>query len=203
MVSEFLYFAAWAGLAPSPDFAGYRLVWSAAGKRELSHASGAEFEPRPPLKIWIDGSSRQAIGSKARVLTMSSRRGSFAELVALAERAGQSESLPALALAGVRNIAELTANTDRLVEAGISPVTLEALLAAPPPVEAISDLAVVAAERSRPDLPVRRDAARASLTAAVEAVRPANVKSLGSVPGIAWRLRAGCPPGPSRPGRLR
>ena len=96
---------------------------------------------------------------------MSSRRGSFAELVALAERAGESESLPALALAGVRNIAELTANTDRLVEAGISPITLEALLAAPPPVEAISDLAVVAAEPSRPDLPVRRDAARASLTA--------------------------------------
>ncbi|CAE7450545.1 PUB3, partial [Symbiodinium sp. KB8] len=129
-----------------------------------------------------------ALGSKARVLTMSSRRGSFAELVALAERAGESESLPALALAGVRNIAELTANTDRLVEAGISPITLEALLAAPPPVEAISDLAVV-----------------------VEAVRPANVKqavtelrdnmlaksirgpyeSIGSVPGTAWRLRAG------------
>ena len=44
---------------------------------------------------------------------MSSRRGSFAELVALAERAGQSEALPALALAGVRNIAGLAANTDR------------------------------------------------------------------------------------------
>ena len=34
VVSEFLYFAAWAGLAPSPDFAGYRLVWSAAGEKE-------------------------------------------------------------------------------------------------------------------------------------------------------------------------
>ena len=107
---------------------------------------------------------------------MSSRRGSFAELVALAERAGQSEALPALALAGVRNIAELAANTDRLVEAGISPVTLEALLAAPLPVEATSDLAVATAGPSRPDLPVRRDATRASLAAAVEAVRPANVK---------------------------
>ena len=78
---------------------------------------------------------------------MSSRRGSFAELVALAERAGQSESLPALALAGVRNIAELTANTDRLVEAGISPLTLEALLSAPPPVEAVSDLATAGPSR--------------------------------------------------------
>ena len=107
---------------------------------------------------------------------MSSRRGSFAELVALAERAGQSEALPALALAGVRNIAELAANTDRLVEAGISPVTLEALLAAPLYVEATSDLAVATAGPSRPDLPVRRGATRASLAAAVEAVRPANVK---------------------------
>ncbi|CAE7917517.1 Ranbp1, partial [Symbiodinium sp. KB8] len=115
-------------------------------------------------------------GSKAQASTMSSRRGSFAELVALAERAGQSEALPALALAGVRNIAELAANTDRLVEAGISPVTLEALLAAPLPVEATSDLAVATAGPSRPDLPVRRDATRASLAAAVEAVRPANVK---------------------------
>ena len=101
---------------------------------------------------------------------MSSRRGSFAELVALAERAGQSEALPALARAKVRNIAELAANTDRLVEAGLSPVTLEALLAAPLPV------AVATAGPSRPDLPVRRDATRASLAAAVEAVRPANVK---------------------------
>ena len=107
---------------------------------------------------------------------MSSRRGSFAELVALAERAGQSEALPALARAKVRNIAELAANTDRLVEAGISPVTLEALLAAPLPVEATSELAVATAGPSRPDLPVRRDATRASLAAAVEAVRPANVK---------------------------
>ena len=40
---------------------------------------------------------------------MSSRRGSFADLVALAERAGQSEVLPALALAGVRSVAELAA----------------------------------------------------------------------------------------------
>ena len=39
VVSEFLYFAAGAGLAPSPDFAGYRLVWSAAGKKE--HCSRA------------------------------------------------------------------------------------------------------------------------------------------------------------------
>ena len=44
---------------------------------------------------------------------MSSRRGSFAELVALAERAGQSEALPALALAGVRNIAGLAVDTGR------------------------------------------------------------------------------------------
>ena len=34
----------------------------------------------------------------------------------------------------------------------------------------------MASRPSRPDLPVRRDAARASLAAAVEAVRPANVK---------------------------
>ena len=107
---------------------------------------------------------------------MSSRRGSFAELVALAERAGQAEVLPALASAGIRDIAGLAANTDRLVEAGISPVTLEALLAAPPPSEATSALAVASAGPSRPDLPVRRDASRASLAAAVEAVRPANVK---------------------------
>ena len=107
---------------------------------------------------------------------MSSRRGSFAELVALAERAGHSEVLPALASAGVRDIAGLAADTDRLVEAGISPVTLEALLAAPPPAEATSELAVVTAGPSRPDLPFRRDATRASLAAAVEAVRPANVK---------------------------
>ncbi|CAE7755803.1 unnamed protein product, partial [Symbiodinium microadriaticum] len=101
------------------------------------------------------------------------------------------------------NIAGLAANTDRLVEAGISPVTLEALLAAPLPVEATSDLAVAAAGPSRPDLPVRRDATRASLAAAVEAVRPANVKRavtelrdnmlakfVGSGLGTAWRLRA-------------
>ena len=42
--------------------------------------------------------------------------------------------------------------------------------------EATSDLAVVTAGPSRPDLPVRREATRASLAAAVEAVRPANVK---------------------------
>ena len=53
---------------------------------------------------------------------MSSRRGSFAELVALAERAGQSEALPALALAGVRNVAGLAANTDRLGGLACGPV---------------------------------------------------------------------------------
>ena len=37
--------------------------------------------------------------------------------------------------------------------------------------EVASDLAVVTAGPSRPDLPVRRDATRASLAAAVEAVR--------------------------------
>ena len=62
--------------------------------------------------------------------------------------------------------------TDRLVLAG----HLGGLAAAPSPVEATSDLAVVTAGPSRPDLPVRRDATRASLAAAVEAVRPANVK---------------------------
>ena len=64
--------------------------------------------------------------------------------MALAERAGQSEALPDLARAGIRSIAELASSTDRLVEAGISPITLEALLAAPPPVDEVSDLAVAA-----------------------------------------------------------
>ena len=45
----------------------------------------------------------------------------------------------------------------------------------PPPLEGVP-LAVVTAGPSRPDLPVRREATRASLAAAVEAVRPANVK---------------------------
>ncbi|OLQ06495.1 Glycine cleavage system H protein, mitochondrial [Symbiodinium microadriaticum] len=55
-------------------------------------------------------------------------------------------------------------------------LALEAMLAAPPLVEESSTLALVGAGPSRPDLPVRRDATRASLAAAVEAVRPANVK---------------------------
>ena len=48
VASEFLYFAAWAGLAPSPNFAGYRLVRSAAGKKSVVHAFAAESGPRPP-----------------------------------------------------------------------------------------------------------------------------------------------------------
>ncbi|CAE7032299.1 Gcsh [Symbiodinium sp. KB8] len=46
--------------------------------------------------------------------TMGPPRGSFAELVALAERTGQSEVLPLLARAGARNIDDLTARADRL-----------------------------------------------------------------------------------------
>ena len=72
-----------------------------------------------------------------------------------------------------RNIADLTARADRWVAAG---GVLEAMLAAPPPVEEESAVALMEAGPSRPDLPVRRDASRASLAAAVEAVRPANVK---------------------------
>ena len=163
------------GSRPRPVFASYCVVGSAAGKKgALPRVSCASLRPLPrPYKGY--GSTVQADRLSAQRLKFS-RRGSFADLVALAERAGQSEALPALALAGVRNIAELTANTDRLVAAGISPLTLEALLAAPPPVDGVSDVAVVTAGPSRPDLPVRRDAARASLAAAVEAVRPANVK---------------------------
>ena len=151
--------------------------------------------------------------------TMGPPRGSFAELVALAERTGQSEVLPLLARAGARNIDDLTARSDTWVAAGVSPLALEAMLAAPPLVEESSTLALVGAGPSRPDLPVRRDATRASLAAAVEAVRPANVKravtelrdnmlakstrgptSPGSGLGIAWRLKARSPPGPSLPG---
>ncbi|CAE7318222.1 unnamed protein product, partial [Symbiodinium sp. CCMP2456] len=44
------------------------------------------------------------------------------------------------------------------------------------PAETVSTLALVAAGPDRPDLPARRAEARASLAAAVEAVRPANVK---------------------------
>jgi len=49
-------------------------------------------------------------------------------------------------------------------------------MAAPPLPGAVSTLALVAAGPDRPDLPARRAEARASLAAAVEAVRPANVK---------------------------
>ena len=99
-------------------------------------------------------------------------RGSFAELVALAERTGQSEVLPVLAQAGARNIADLTARAERCVAAGVSPLALEAMLAAPPPAGDTSALALAVAGPSRPDLPVRRDAQRASLAAAMEAARP-------------------------------
>ena len=88
VVSEFLYFAAWAGLAPSPGFCGIPSRLVRGGKREWSHASAAECGPRPtpPLRV---GSQVQAHRLSAR----GSSQGSFAELVALAERAGQSESL--------------------------------------------------------------------------------------------------------------
>ena len=83
VVSEFLYFAAWVGLAPFPIL---RDTVSSAPRLEKewwSHVSGVAPSPRPSLLVWLDGSSRQALGSKTRVLTMSSRRGSFTELVAL------------------------------------------------------------------------------------------------------------------------
>ncbi|CAE7289215.1 unnamed protein product [Symbiodinium sp. CCMP2456] len=101
------------------------------------------------------------------------RRGSFAELVAQATRAGQAEHLPLLARAGVRNLQGLVGCHDGLVAAGLPPEALEAMLARR---GAVSTLALVAAGPDRPDLPARRAEARASLAAAVEAVRPANVK---------------------------
>ena len=97
-------------------------------------------------------------------------RGSFAE------RTGQAEVLPVLAQAGARHIADLTARANRWVAAGVSPLALETMLAAPPPAEEASALALVGGGPSRRDLPVRRDATRASLAAAVQAVGPGNVK---------------------------
>ncbi|CAE7560104.1 unnamed protein product [Symbiodinium sp. CCMP2592] len=77
-------------------------------------------------------------------------RGSFAELVALAQRAGH---IDALAAAGV-------------------------LLAAPPPPAVVTDLALVssAQDPGRPDVPRRRVPLRANLRAALDALLPANRK---------------------------
>ena len=118
-----------------------------------SSLKGSLAQRLKPVGFWLGGS---------RFVTMGPPHGSFAELVTLAERTGQAEVLPVLAQAGARNIADLTARADRWVAAGVSPLALETMLAAPPPAEEASALALVGAGPSRPDLPVRRDAARAS-----------------------------------------
>ena len=202
VVSEFLYFAAWVGLAPFPILRDTVSSGPRLEKEWWSHVSGVAPSPKPTGSRLKDSSSDHEL-----------------PLVALAERAGQSEALPALALAGVRNIAELAANTDRLVEAGISPVTLEAM---PRPLRrhlpwqwrrlgrlgricqsAGTPLEPLWPRRSRQFArPTSRGRSRNSATTCSPS-RLVGPTSPGSGLGTAWRLRAGSPPGPSPPGHWR
>ncbi|CAE7214959.1 unnamed protein product, partial [Symbiodinium sp. CCMP2592] len=98
--------------------------------------------------------------------------------VAGSARAGQTEHLPAIRAAGVKCIPDLFSRLDALAEAGIAPTAIEALLAAPPPPAVVTELAVIQAAHSpgRPDVPRRRAHVRASLQAALDALRPENRK---------------------------
>ena len=145
-------------------------------------------------------------------------RGSFAELVP--SPSGRDRA--SLALAGVRNIAELTANTDRLVEAGnlaphlggpafgpaarrggLRPCGGDSWAVTPDLRSAGKPLGPRCPQRWRRFGGQRQAGGHGAPRQHARQVYSGGPTSLGSEPGAAWRLRARSPPGPSRPGRWR
>ena len=101
--------------------------------------------------------------------------GSFGELAAAVQAIGLQRHLPAIAGCGVSRIGDLHSAASSLLAAGVPAQDIEILVTIRPPrqpAQAPEPLAVP----GRPDVPVRRREASASLAAALEAAVPANRK---------------------------
>ncbi|CAE7195818.1 eIF3-S7 [Symbiodinium natans] len=101
--------------------------------------------------------------------------GSFGELAAAVQAIGLQRHLPTIASCGVNRIGELQSAASSLLAAGVPAQDIEILVTIRPPRlqdQAPEPLVVP----GRPDAPVRRREASASLSAALEAAVPANRK---------------------------